>query len=236
MAKEISHLAVFDIDGTLVRSGRVDGLCFREAHGEQFGHEALPDNWHGFTHMTDSCINHELFRDLRGRPPTAAEIRRLQDRFLASLRARHAESAGYFEPVPGSPAILDRLRELDGWAVALASGGWRRSAHFKLSCIGVDAARLPGAFGDDHMSREGIVAKAIDRAQESHGVEGFDRVVSIGDAVWDVKTARNLDLPFIGIAGGDREIEIREAGARHVLADFSDPPAFFEMLVRAAAP
>ena len=38
-------LAVFDIDGTLTRTNKVDDVCFRAAHGAQLGGAGVADNW-----------------------------------------------------------------------------------------------------------------------------------------------------------------------------------------------
>jgi phosphoglycolate phosphatase-like HAD superfamily hydrolase len=57
-------------------------------------------------------------------------------------------------------------------------------------------------------------------------VSGFHSVVCVGDVLWDAKTCRNLQLPFIGI-GRDHKAELlRNEGACSVLADFQDFAAF----------
>jgi phosphoglycolate phosphatase-like HAD superfamily hydrolase len=109
--------------------------------------------------------------------------------------------------------------------VAVATGGWLASATVKLRAAGVEAAELPPmACADDAESREDIVRLAWQRAEAQAGIT-FDRVVSIGDAPWDVRTARSLGLPFIGIATGARAERLRTAGAQMVLPNFSDRAA-----------
>jgi phosphoglycolate phosphatase-like HAD superfamily hydrolase len=123
----------------------------------------------------------------------------------------------------------------DGWDIALATGGWRPSARLKLKASGLDVPDMVLTCANDAVTREEIVRLARERAAAIRG-DSYDRVVSIGDGVWDVRTAANLELPFIGIATGEREAKLRAAGASVVLSDFQDLIAFRSALVIATAP
>ena len=46
------------------------------------------------------------------------------------------------------------------------------------------------------------------------------------------KTATRLQLPFIGIASGKQATCLREAGAEHVIEDFTDLEGFLDLLSR----
>jgi phosphoglycolate phosphatase-like HAD superfamily hydrolase len=230
------RLAVFDIDGTLTLTNQVDDRCFRAAHYERFGVAAVEENWGSFSHMTDSCINREIFERIEGRRPRSSEIRDIQDDFVSRLRIEHAADANQFAPLSGAPAIVAQLTGTAGWRVALASGGWRVSARLKLEFAGIESATLPGAFGDEFLSREEIVATAVDRAKEHYGVEDFDRIVSIGDAAWDVATAHNLGLPFVGVSPDNGGESPHALGATHMLADYTDFDAMLVLLEQAEVP
>jgi phosphoglycolate phosphatase-like HAD superfamily hydrolase len=230
------RLVVFDIDGTLTLTNQVDDRCFRAAHYARFGVAAVEENWGGFSHMTDSCINREIFERIEGRPPRSSEIRVIQDDFISRLRVEHAADANQFAPLSGASAIVAQLTGTAGWRVALASGGWRVSARLKLEFAGIESATLPGALGDEFLSREEIVATAVDRAKEFHGVKDFDRIVSIGDAAWDVATARNLGLPFVGVSPDNGGGNPHALGAAHMLADYTDFDAMLALLEQAEVP
>ena len=64
----------------------------------------------------------------------------------------------------------------------------------------------------------------------------FERVVSVGDALWDVEAAAVLGIPFVGIAAGERAIALRQAGTTHVLPDLSDLTELSDALDRACIP
>jgi phosphoglycolate phosphatase-like HAD superfamily hydrolase len=77
---------------------------------------------------------------------------------------------------------------------------------------------------------------AVSRARKFYGREGFDRVVSVGDGLWDVRAARNLGFSFLGVGrGADAEL-LRAAGASHVLEDFTDYGLLLRCLTEAEVP
>ena len=108
--------------------------------------------------------------------------------------------------------------------MAIATGGWRRSARFKLECAGIPHEGLGAAFADDAHPREEIIRIATERAASRSGAEidALGRRLYVGDGLWDLKAAGSLGIDFLGIAEGDRASLLREAGAPCVLPDFSD--------------
>jgi hypothetical protein len=91
------------------------------------------------------------------------------------------------------------------------------------------------ACADDAESREDIVRLAWRKAEAQAGLI-FDRVVSVGDAAWDVHTARSLGLPFVGVATGVLADRLRASGATTIVPDFSDAAAVLAALGSAASP
>jgi phosphoglycolate phosphatase-like HAD superfamily hydrolase len=106
----------------------------------------------------------------------------------------------------------------------------------KLRAASINYHGIPGGFAEDGVAREAIVGAAISRSQNHYRQDNFDRIVSVGDGVWDVRTAARLGLAFIGVASGARAEMLREAGAKHVIPDFEDDDRFFEWLEEAEAP
>ena len=68
---------------------------------------------------------------------------------------------------------------------------------------------------------------------DRHGI-AFDRLVYVGDGIWDVRAARRLGIGFVGIGEGDREIQLREEGAEIVLPDYEDRDAFVQAILSQA--
>jgi phosphoglycolate phosphatase-like HAD superfamily hydrolase len=226
-------LAVFDLDGTLLQTGDVDRRCYVQSIAEVFGIRGASTDCRDYTHVTDSGITREVVERHQGRSPTEEELTRVVDRFLELLKVECAGSRSAFEPVPGAMELVRRLVMDTDWQVAIATGGWRASAEFKLTCAEFPRDGIPIATADDAISREEIVQRAIDRAAERYGGNGFTRVVSIGDGVWDVQTARNLDLPFVGIGSHETLTSI---GTEWGAGDFLDHVGFVKMLESATVP
>jgi phosphoglycolate phosphatase-like HAD superfamily hydrolase len=90
------------------------------------------------------------------------------------------------------------------------------------------------SFADGKETREEIIAASIDSAFQRH--TGIDRIVYVGDAIWDVKTTRNMQLNFIGIRiNGDRNVLIDE-GASHVMDNYSDYEQFLHFVEHSQVP
>jgi phosphoglycolate phosphatase-like HAD superfamily hydrolase len=139
-----------------------------------------------------------------------------------------------FGPIKGAGDALDFVRSA-GWAIALATGGWGASARLKLSVAGLDIEGAAFASSDDGSTREEILRIAVRRAQSSTS-EPFQRVVSVGDAAWDVRCASSVGVAFVGIGAGERAARMRSAGAACVLPDLEEPARVLVALNAAVIP
>ena len=190
-------------------------------------------DWSGAPHITDGAIARYLWARYRARAARPHDLEEIQQRFLAILRAELTRAPERFGAIAGARTLFPHLRRA-GWHVALATGGWRASATMKLRAAGLGATELPMACADDAESREDIVRLAWRKAETLTGVT-FQRVVSVGDASWDVRTARSLGLPFVGLATGGRADRLRAAGAKTIVPDFTDAAAVLAALRSAAS-
>jgi len=229
------QLVIFDVDGTLTQTRRVDAECFVRAFAEELG-VTLSDNWVDYASPTDSGIAQQVYEERFGRRPADEELARLQRRFITLLAEAFARSPASGAAVAGAAAALKRLPQHADWRIAIASGCWRASALLKLRTARLDVADVPAAFADDDVSRDAIVRTAVARATAHHGNATFDRIVYIGDGTWDVHTAARLQLPFLGIGNHRRAARLRQAGAGHVIENFADFDQFLEALRAAAVP
>ena len=229
-------LAVFDIDGTLTQTNEVDNACFRRAFAEALAVTEIGISWETCPHVTDSGITRHIFRHRLDRDPDEVDEARIRERFMALLRHHHRLDVSLFTEVPGASAMLMRLRRDSEWVIAFATGCWQESADFKLGAAGIESGTFPAAFAEDGPSREQIVQTAVTRALAHYGQSGFEKIVSVGDGLWDVRTAAQLNLAFLGIGGDERAKALGEGGARHVIEDFSDFGRFFRCLNQAEVP
>ena len=228
------NLAIFDIDGTLTDTNAVDDECFLRAIADVFELDVARVDWSDAPHVTDSAITQWLSEQHRGRGVDEDELHRLVRVFVEHLAVELERAPVRFAPIQGAVDLFPALRAV-GWDVALATGGWGPSARLKLRASRLDEPDLILACGSDAISREEIVLLARDRASSLHGVS-YPRVVSVGDGTWDVRTASNLGVPFVGVGSGAREARLRAAGASVVLADFQDREAVLRAFATAPVP
>ena len=221
---------LFDIDGTLLYSDRIDSQCFADSYAVVFGRPFPSIDWSQYPQVTDHVIFGTVFRRHFGREATQEERQVFETHYLGALRAQRRKTPGRFREVPGAGDLWAELSESTDYIPGIATGGWREPARIKLAHVGIPPDPPYAGYADGMETREAILQMAIDRVRRDHQIE---RVVYIGDAVWDVHTTRQMGIPLIGIRHrGDHEV-LRTAGADHVITDFRDR-AFFWQTVGAA--
>ena len=206
----MSRLAVFDIDGTLTDTNAIDRACFVEAMSRLCGIDAVDDDWSSYPHTTDRAIAAEVLRRAWKRPPAEAEIQEFHDGFIALLDQRMTTAC----EIPGAIAFLERLRR-EAWNIVLCTGAWRASARMKLARAGFPDGLLIASC-DEAEAREDIVKNGIAMMPAS------SHIVVFGDAIWDVRAARNLGLRFIGVG--------QRSQAETWIRDYSDADAVFGLI------
>ena len=216
----MAQLVMFDVDGTLTRSIRADGVCYAQAMSEYLDME-IDTDWSAYRHSTDSGIAQELFARAGRPPPTTRDIERIRRRLLGlladALRADPCECA----PVSGAGSLIERLRTTPEVNVSIATGAWEDSARLKLRHAELPVSDLPFASGDDAAAREEIMTISLQRALQQAGVSAFDHVTYVGDQIWDVVAAQTLGFDFVGVAVGVGADSLRTAGAEVVVRDFT---------------
>jgi len=210
-------LAIFDVDGTLLDNMESEEACYSAALREGFGLAALDTDWSTYEHVTDEGVAREAHQRAFGCAPSVERMARTVDRFVTLLADAHARVP--LAPIAGAAALLAALPE-HGWMPALATGAWGRAARFKLAAAGLPVDGLSVAAAEDGPARIGIAKAAWARALM--GRPAFERVILVGDRVWDAAAALALGVPFVGRARGERAAELRARGASDVLADYTD--------------
>jgi hypothetical protein len=114
--------------------------------------------------------------------------------------------------------------------------GWERSARFKIDAARLGAGHLPATFAEDGPARHEIVLAAIARAKTYYRENAFQRVVLVGDAIWDLRCAQKLGVPFVAVAHPDRATHFAELGTSHVIEHYIDQNGCFRCLEEARVP
>jgi phosphoglycolate phosphatase-like HAD superfamily hydrolase len=217
------HLVMFDIDGTLTETMKADEECFVRSFEDVFGFVDIDTDWSHYPHTTDPGIFNHVFMSRTGRTPTAQDVSQFRQHFIQLLAARSSQSP--FVPVAGADRLLSRLTQDGLYRVSLATGGWRDSAHLKMTSAGMCFDDHPAASADDALDRESIMKLSMQRAAERYD-ESFTCTVYVGDGVWDARACRGVGIPFIGIGTASQAAQLSAEGAVCVFPDFSDTELF----------
>lgn len=194
-------LILFDIDGTLVDSGKQPRRAFAEALMEVYG-EAGDVYTYEFSGKTDPRIMLDLLVGAgRSRDEVVAWLHAARDAYLDRLDVMLERER--MRLLPGLPALLDALAARDDVALGLLTGNFERGAQIKLSRFGIDRYFAFGSFGDDQFDRNDLPPVALDRA---HAVLGrrFDAAdaVIVGDSLLDIECAHTHGLKCLAVATG----------------------------------
>src|SRR6187551_600774 len=108
---QVSHVVLFDIDGTLINSARAGlrgmNAAFLRLYGVTSALEGIP-----LAGRTDHAIVSDVLRGM-GHTPTPASVRNLREIYLEHLELELSYPVPGAAVLPGVHAILDALAERD---------------------------------------------------------------------------------------------------------------------------
>lgn len=196
---------LFDIDGTLIRTGGAGVKAFARTAELAFGKPGGTRDlvFHG---RTDTSLVRE-FLLAHGFEADAASVDRFLGTYLRLLAEQLAEHHG--EVCPGVLEFLAALECLpEPPMVGLLTGNVRQGAELKLRAHGLWDWFAVGGFGDDHEDRDRIAEVARRRAERRLGrpLDGGE-VVVVGDTPRDVQCARAIGARCLAVATGGIPLE-----------------------------
>ncbi|MDQ3169896.1 MAG: haloacid dehalogenase-like hydrolase [Acidobacteriota bacterium] len=224
-------LLLFDIDGTLILSGRAGLRALNRAFEDVTG---VADAFHGINAAgrTDGYLLDEAARRA-GFALTPEHRQALQARYFETLVEEiQLPGEGRKAVMPGVRPLLAALSGRDDVVLALLTGNFEQSARIKLEYFDLWTPFRFGAFADDASDRNRLVPIALGRAREAGCEPHADRVIVIGDTPLDIECAQAGGVRAVGVATGSHSrAELRDAGADDVLEDLSETDRVVEMLV-----
>jgi phosphoglycolate phosphatase len=219
----LTSVLFWDLDGTLLTTGRAGMFAFEEALAEVSGVEA--DLSELFTSgFTDGEVA-ALVLETGGREATAELVERIlreyEQRLPGCLQLRQGRV------LPGVLEVLDDLSERPDVRSLLLTGNTPVGAHAKLAYYGLDRF-FPdgaGAFCLGSERRVEIARRAIPLA------EGAEAIFVIGDTPHDVACGKDIGARTIAVASGSYSIEeLTACGPWVVLERIPGPPTFRELV------
>lgn len=187
------NLIVFDIDDTLTKSGFQHQLAYVNAMKE-LGITKINQDWKTYKHHTDSYILKKNYENNFEDSFNLSFIKDFEVKMTTAMLLLKK-----VEEIKGARAIVDFFMNQTNYGVAFATGSILQLAFIKLNQAEIKFTEKLVVGSNSIYEREGIVKEAIERAKKYYQVEVFENIISVGDGIWDLKTARNLGVHFIGI-------------------------------------
>ena len=220
------HLCLFDIDGTLLRSGGAGQAAMESALESVFGVTA-PTRGVAFAGRTDFAITSEMLR-YHGVEPTDRNRQEFLSAYLNRLPDELAEREGLI--LPGIAELLEHLSSRTDTQVGLLTGNVRRGAETKLTHYGLWSFFSCGGFGDDHLERDDVARSAVKDARRVHSEFQIATSWVIGDTPADVQCGRAIGARVIAVATGSFTAdELHQARPDFLFEDFSDVSLVLEV-------
>jgi phosphoglycolate phosphatase-like HAD superfamily hydrolase len=194
------RLVLFDIDGTLVRTGHAGTQAFAKTFAAAF------DLHHGsermkFAGRTDVSLVREFF-SLHGIEATPALFEKFFGHYTYWLDHILSGSNGH-----ACPGVSELIRDLQALPHApmlgLLTGNIQLGAEIKLREYGLWEHFVMGGFADDHEDRNYIAAAALERGRRVLGQDlSPQEIVVIGDTIFDVRCGKFIGAKTLAVATG----------------------------------
>lgn len=200
---------IFDVDGTLVDSSYYHALAWHRAFREC---ALTVPMW--TIHRAIGMGGDRLVGAVAGDVVEKKMGDVLRERWTEAYQQLHPE----IQALPGARDLVETLHER-GYTVCAASSGSRADTEFALDLLGVRGRVADVTTGDD-AERSKPAPDVLATARER---TGDGPAVVVGDSVYDVQAAAEIDLPCVAVrTGGFGTEELRSAGAVRVLDDLED--------------
>jgi phosphoglycolate phosphatase len=219
--KRPTRALFWDIDGTLLVTGRAGMIAWERAFIAHTGATTLP------VLRTDGLTDHQIAASLLGHPrldtipsdEVQADAARLVARYAAELPAALPLRQG--RVLEHVIAILDLVPALDRVALSwLVTGNTQGGGTAKLGYYGLaryfrdradEAGLLMGAFSERVEPRAHIVRRALELAQARLPGLTAEEVLVVGDTPHDIEGAHAIGVPVLAVATNAHNLD--ELGA-----------------------
>ncbi len=220
-------MLLFDIDGTLVRTGgagnRSLDRAFLACHGIPHAMEGIQP-----AGKTDPAIIREIFHAKLGRNCSSEELSQICGKYLEIL-PEEIRTAPHYRLMPGIAEILEKTAVMDTCIVGLVTGNLQRGARIKLERADINRFFRFGGYGSDSESRPELTRIGIEngRRLQKHPSANKD-IYLIGDTPFDIDAGKKAGVFTVAVATGPyKTVDLESHHPDFVFENFSNTTAFF---------
>lgn len=218
----MTHLVLFDIDGTLLLTGGAGREAFNRVFVELYNEadiwqNVVPDG------RTDDSLVDEVYRKRFGRAPSPSEHQKIAARYN-EVMAEEIPRSARFRLMPFATEVVKTIHAQPHFLLGLATGNYETAAWHKLRHAGLDSYFEFGGFGSDSIERVELTKKAILRGQD-RAKSPIHSITLVGDSIHDVSAGKANDAHVIAVTTGSTPAhELKAAGASEVLENLEALP------------
>lgn len=189
----MTHLFLFDIDGTLINVHPLHVEAYQAAYLHLTGKEPTEEQLTSRFGLTEEGLHQEVYRELGIDQSSIPQlIANYQEELFKILQTQT------IEPLPGVKDFVESLR--GSHHLGVVTGNGREKATRFLRMAGLQDYFSVFGFGDDAESRDEIVQRALTDAQNKQLT--WDKLVLIGDTPNDVAAAQRAEAIAVAMTTG----------------------------------
>ncbi|MDG2215083.1 MAG: HAD hydrolase-like protein [Verrucomicrobiota bacterium] len=196
-------LILFDIDGTLIRTGGAGVKAFAKTFLEEYQLPHATDSF-SFAGRTDHELVELLF-ERNNIEITPSKVEQFFEVYLGHL--------GDFLPKDQTApleGVTSLIRAMSKWqptpVIGLLTGNHPRGAQLKLDHYNLWHEFEIGFFGDKHLAREALAEDALQWAQNRWEDITPEQILIIGDTHRDIQCAQAIGARVLAVATGDSTV------------------------------
>ncbi|MFT5892334.1 MAG: phosphoglycolate phosphatase-like HAD superfamily hydrolase [Dokdonia sp.] len=206
-------LYVFDIDGTLTDSIPTYLKVITKVLST-IGLKDIDTDYNNYLHHTDRyALEYNYERNFGKKAPDS--LRFELDTLLETELKKH-------EPVIEIPGARDLLLDFQKNEIPFSygTGAFPKATIVKMKDANIPFIQEVLATSITSVSRVGFVQEAIEKSKKFYN-QDFKKIVAVGDGLWDLKVAQELNIDFLGVGLKNKEVMQRH-GCANWVEDFKN--------------
>ncbi|MDE0597806.1 HAD family hydrolase [Dokdonia genika] len=205
-------LIVFDIDGTLTDSIPTYLPVITKVLAD-IGLKDIDTDYDNYLHHTDRyALEYNYERNFGKKAPQ--DLRYTLDTLLGEELIKHPS----VPEIKGATTLLEVLIN-EKIPFAYGTGAFPKATVVKMEGSGVPFIPEVLATSLENVSRVGFVKEAIEKSKAHYGHSSFERIIAVGDGLWDLKAAQDLEIDFLGIGTKNKDAMFKN-GCTHWVKDY----------------
>jgi phosphoglycolate phosphatase len=215
----ITHVVLFDIDGTLVSSSAAEVderrrylITIRDVVGKE--PSVVPSRFAG---MVDPQICRILLTETG---LDEESVKQLLPKVLMRMGEVYRDMEKSSKLNDGVKELLQILRQSRNHAVGVLTGNLSAVAKEKLRAMDIDSYFAEGFYADNYFDRKNLIEDAVGACVGKYRLSDRKDVIIVGDTPRDVSAANAAKATSIGVASGVFSLgQLSEADATWVFPD-----------------